>query len=112
MSVEDVEYIATAFINAGNKLQAVANSMREADMPEMYLQITSANGYAEASRKLAGDAELHFDNQLHCQRHGGTPLWQLRQQKSAYNKALKKAKENEERLGIVKKSVPKKKPKN
>lgn len=105
--VDDIGYVAAALISAGTKLQAVEEAMRRENYLNIYLQMTSAREYADAARKLGNDAELHFENQLHCSRRGGTPIWQARQAKSAYNKALKDAKQNLEQSGLAKKAIKK-----
>jgi len=112
VSLEDIEYIARSLVDAGAKLQEVAKQMRREDHKSMYLQITSARAYADACRKLANDAELHFHNQLHCAKHGGTPIWMERQQKSAYNRALKEAKQSRAEQGIEPPKKPQRKPKD
>ncbi len=101
-TVEDIEYVANALSTAGEKLKRVADAMRKSKMPTMQLQLTMAQGYAEACRKLSNDAEMHLENQIHCMNTGSVPLWQKRVQKAAYNKALRESKTSVEPENLVK----------
>ena len=90
-TVDDIEYVAKALSMAGTKLMQVAAEMRSANFLTMHLQFAEALKFADSFVKLSNDAELHLTNQIHASRTGSEPIWQVRQRKSAYNKALREA---------------------
>ena len=102
-TADDIVFIAESFKDVSDKLFAVAKKMREEKVAEVTLQLKSVRDhYLPVCEKLASDVDMHFKNQLRCQKTGETPMWQKSVQKAAYNKALRQAKENVESRGLVK----------
>lgn len=93
-TVNEIEYLANAFQDIADRLSSVTVKMKESQLESLVLQLDSVKKhYLPPCERLAADVEMHFRDQLRCSQSGETPMWQNSVKKSAYNKALKEAKE-------------------
>lgn len=94
-TIDEIEFLANSFKAIADNLLSVTEKMRAAKHLTLVLQLDAVTGhYLDPCERLAAEVDMHFRDQLHCAKTGGTPKWQRSVQKSAYNKALREAKAN------------------